>query len=324
MKNYGRLKQWREQNVSSVIDDPQKLNQFHDDLMKKTVGVAVKNVESEWGLPPAHFAFFIMGSAGRSEQSIWSDQDHGIIFEGSDENQEYFLRLGEEITEALSHVGYDYCDGKVMASNPLWCKSLDSWMKQIESWLEIESWESLRYFSTFFDSRVLIGDHNFLDKLKRNAFIILDQNPNLYIRLIENVSHLRKGIGVFGQLLPAMTGEETGQLNIKEKVFFAYVNSLRLLALKEKILAPDTLSRFEQLPKENYETIMKYRNEFLKLLHYRLHFQKDAKNYEKVHLLNVERLSKQEKQELKQIMKRGYKLFSETKAMIEKDVRHGN
>lgn len=314
---YLEIRQWRDEHIHEVCEDPIALNGFHDRLMKTTVHKAIEKIESEFGPAPAHFAVFIMGSGGRSEQSIWSDQDHGIIFSGNGDFQSYFLKLGIEISNGLHVVGYEFCDGKVMSSNPKWCHSIEAWERQISDWLNEASWESLRYFSTFFDSRVLIGDDSFLGRLKELAFQHLKKEPYLYIRLLENISHMKKGLGILGQFLPDSFGKETGSINMKEVIFFPYVNSLRLLSLKEEILSPSTLTRFQQLP-NSYDHIKQYQYSFEKLLTLRLYFKKHSTSYEDVHLLQVDSLTKSEKQELKQIMKKGYKLFAETKHIIHK------
>ncbi len=316
MNSYEQFKAWREITIKTVTDDHQKLNEFHDQLMQGIIQIALAKIESEWGKPPAHFAFFVMGSAARMEQSVWSDQDHGIVYDGSNKFQDYFLRVGKEITKGLSIVGYEQCDGNVMAANPRWCKSITEWEQQILHWLEEESWESLRYFSTFFDSRVLYGNEAFLNQLKNVAFSRLDKNPHLYRRLYENVGFVKKGIGIFGQLLLEEKGHAAGTINLKNTIFFPYVNSLRLLALLEKIPYPSTIDRFQLLPEE-YETIKEYQADFLKLLNYRSHFQKNAVSYKKVHLLQVKLLSATEKNHLKEILKNGHKLFKETKKIID-------
>lgn len=315
--HYLKIRQWRDEHIHEVCEDSKALNDFHDKLIKTTVQKAIEKVESELGPAPAHFAFFIMGSGGRSEQSIWSDQDHGIIFDGKDEFKSYFLYLGNEISDGLHVVGYEYCDGKVMSSNPKWCNSMDGWKKQIGDWLNEASWETLRYFSTFFDSRVLLGEAGFLKKLKELAFHKLKNEPYLYIRLLENISHMKKGIGILGQLLPDSYGKEAGSMNMKAVIFFPYVNSLRLLALKEEITAPSTLTRFQLLP-DSYMNIKKYQSSFERLLYLRLYYKKYSKSYDDVHFLNIDSLTKSEKQELKRIMKNGYKLFAETKDIIRK------
>lgn len=75
--------------MNIISTDHEKLNLFHDELIKKTVQLAMEKVQGDWGDPPAPFAFFLMGSAGRFEQSVWSDQDHGIIFAGSPSCKSY-------------------------------------------------------------------------------------------------------------------------------------------------------------------------------------------------------------------------------------------
>lgn len=315
--HYHELRKWRNEHIQDVLDDPNALNEFHDQLMKTAVQTAIKKVESELGPAPAHFAFFLMGSGGRSEQSVWSDQDHGIIFSGDEANKAYFLKIGEEIAVGLDIVGYDACDGWVMASNKKWCNSIEVWEQQITDWLEEASFDSMRYFSTFFDSRVLIGDPSYLRRLKEHAFIYLKESPHLLNRFVDNISHLKKGLGILGQFLPDTFGKESGNINMKEVIFFPYVNSMRVLALKEQILATPTLARFQQLP-NRYSQIKQYESDFKRLLDLRLHLKKDAACYDEVHFLNIGSLTKSEKKELKQIMKHGYKLFAEAKEIIKK------
>ncbi|RXJ04200.1 hypothetical protein DS745_02095 [Anaerobacillus alkaliphilus] len=317
MKTYEQVKEFLEKKLPSVSWDHQKLNEFHEIIMKEIIQIALTKVESELGKPPTHFAFFVMGSAARHEQSVWSDQDHGIIYDGPDHFHSYFIRMGKEITRGFALAGYEPCDGNVMASNPYWCKSSADWTTQIAQWFDEADWESLRYFSTFFDSRVLAGEDKLLLALKTFAFSKLDENPVLYKRLYENVGFVKKGIGIFGQILSEEKGEEAGTINLKQTIFFPYVNSLRLLALIEKIPEASTLERFQKLP-EGYETIKVYQSYFLKLLNYRLYFQKDAVSYKKVHLLPVNAMSAREKDGLKEIMKKGRQLFKETKEIIDR------
>lgn len=317
MTNYLEVKSLRDKKLTSFIYDNDELNSFHDDIIKKTVILAIKKVESEFGPPPTHFTFFLMGSAGRFEQSVWSDQDHGIIFEEDIKDAEhYFLTLGKEIAKGLDIVGYPLCEGNVMSSNPRWCGSLQGWKKQISDWLTAADWESLRHFTTFFDSRTFLGDRRLLKQLKLYSFQKLDEEPYLYYRLFENVGFVKKGVGIFGQLLPDQKGINAGTLNIKQTIFFPFVNSVRVLALMEHIYEPATLTRFERLP-NHYESVKEYQNDFKKLLYYRLFFQKYSESYETVHLIKVKSLNPKDKQALKDLIKRGNSLFNKTKKLVE-------
>ncbi|MFA9557059.1 DUF294 nucleotidyltransferase-like domain-containing protein [Evansella sp. AB-rgal1] len=315
MNSYKQIKKWREEVLPSVSTDHIKLNTLHDDIMKQIITISIEKVSSEWGPPPTHFAFFLMGSAGRFEQALFSDQDHGIIFEGGKNEEAYFLALGSEIVEGFAICGYERCDGNVMASNTLWCKSRNDWQLQIANWLQEKSWQSLRNFSIFFDSRVLYGEVDFLNRLKELSFQHIEEDKMLYERLVDNVGYVKKGIGVLGQILTDSYGEHAGKIHVKEKAFFPYINALRLLALKEKIFLPSTLSRFRSLP-SNYVHLREYQHYFNRLLHIRLLLLESASAYDEVHHITVKNLSKSEKRELKQCMVKGYELFRETKALV--------
>ncbi|MCP3029864.1 DUF294 nucleotidyltransferase-like domain-containing protein [Halobacillus sp. A1] len=317
---YEELKQWRENTIRSVADDHLQLNAFHDQLMYQAATIAMDKIESEQGNPPAPFAFFVMGSAGRFEQSVWSDQDHGIVFDGDENVQHYFLELGEEISRGLATVGYEWCEGQVMASNPLWCRSVVSFQDQISEWLDEASWQSLRNFSIIIDSRVLYGKEELLERVKHEAYSRLENHPSLYARLVDNFEFIKKGVGVFGQLLPDQRQGMKGDIHLKETAYFPYVNALRILALRSGAMAAPTISRFEAL-KGKYPFIEEYEKDFRHLLEFRLRLRQGAENYEKVHLLPIDRLTKEEKQELKYLIRRGNQLFAKSKSIVRKELR---
>lgn len=317
-ETYREVQQWREETLDSVAEDHHQLNAFHDQLMFQTLQIAQRTIESEQGPPPAPFAFFLMGSAGRFEQSVWSDQDHGIIYQGAPHCQEYFLNLGAEISYGLELVGYEKCEGNVMASNPLWCRSVGAYKDQVSEWLNEDSWQALRNFSILFDSRVLQGSDDFLLEVKRHAFLILEEHPRLYSRLIDNFEFIKKGVGVFGQLLPERRQGMNGEIHLKETVYFPYVNALRILALRKGVSLAPTLDRFEVLV-YSFPFIETYEKDFRQLLSFRLKYKREALSYDKVHLLSLDRLSKSDKQELKYLIRRGQQLFFKAKSVLKEE-----
>ncbi|MBU8905820.1 hypothetical protein KH400_04360 [Desertibacillus haloalkaliphilus] len=302
--------------MRSVARDHHTLNQFHEQVIYQVVQMAQVRMESEWGKPPAHFAFFVMGSTARFEQSVWSDQDHGLIYEDGAEPS-YFLTLGEEISRGLEQAGYARCDGKVMASNRLWCKSQHEWHEQLERWLDERSWETIRHFLTFFDSRVVCGEEDYLDQLKDGLFSYIDKHPAVLKRLIENTSHIKKAVGVFGQFLVETSGKYSGCLRLKETAFFPYVNALRLLAIYEQVTETSTLTRFTILAKK-HQKVAPYERDFKNLLALRLRFQANQTDYDSVHYLDMKKLSRADKKQLKAIIKHGRKLFMNAKEIVEK------
>ncbi|WP_165998407.1 DUF294 nucleotidyltransferase-like domain-containing protein [Bacillus sp. Cs-700] len=315
---YEDLKNMREQQMKHVATDHIELNQFHDQLMTRVVHLATEKVKKEWGPPPSPFSFFLMGSGGRFEQALWSDQDHGIVYETtSGEAQEYFLKLGKEISDGLHAVGYEYCDGNVMASNSLWCKSVEEWKDQLENWMEDESFDAIRHLLIFIDARVLVGRESFIESLKEVIHLKIDDAPYLLKRMLKNTMRLQKGIGVFGQILVETHGSHTGEINLKQTALFPYVNAVRLLSLKEKMMKTSTLSRLDVFSEKRQSEWKQYEDSFRQLLQFRLHYG-GRENYEAVHYVKIDSLPKERKKELKDMMKQGIELYNETTKTIEK------
>ncbi|RPH59773.1 MAG: PAS domain-containing protein, partial [Chloroflexi bacterium] len=107
-----------------------------DSATERLVQLAI----DELGTPPTAFAFIAMGSQGRQEQTLVTDQDNGIIYAPSAESDpeqvnEYFLRLGKRVCGGLNRAGYPLCRGGVMAGNLRWCRSLSDWISGFDEWI---------------------------------------------------------------------------------------------------------------------------------------------------------------------------------------------
>lgn len=77
---YSAIAEYRKFHMKRVTQDHFKLNELHDNMIKQVLEISLKEVLARNGPPPSPFSFFVMGSAGRFEQSVWSDQDHGIVY----------------------------------------------------------------------------------------------------------------------------------------------------------------------------------------------------------------------------------------------------
>lgn len=316
LETYESIKEWKNSNLSSFLTNNVSLNTFHDQVMQKVLEVAKGNMKQKRS--PCKFTWFITGSGGRFEQALISDQDHGIIYEqSSKENDLYFKQLGEELSYGMDTVGYPYCNGNIMSSNPIWCKSVTDWELQLRKWMGEESWESIRYLQIFYDARALYGSEDYIKQLKAAIYHYQNDNPTLLMRFMENVKHLKNAIGPMGQLLAEQHGSYQGHINLKYTAFLPYVNSIRLLSIKEGICATSTLERIIELQeKEEYKELLKYSYEnFMTLMNYRLSLFK-VKEYDDTHYLNVKTLTKEQRKELKRILKYGKKLHDEVIELV--------
>ncbi len=113
-----------------------------------------------------------MGSEGRGEQTIASDQDNGLLFAANDESltpdaiRERVLPFARAVNEALDRCGYPLCKGGVMAMNPRWCASLPEWQAAFAGWIDRGDPSSLLAASIFFDFRALWGESRLADMLR--------------------------------------------------------------------------------------------------------------------------------------------------------------
>lgn len=318
--SYEEIRHHRDKNIWSAASDHFTLNLLHDDITKQVVHLAINRLLERDGPPPCPFSFFVMGSAGRFEQSIWSDQDHGIVYlEQSERAKNYFLKLGKEISDGLYLTGYDYCDGGVMSDNPLWCKSISQWQQQLTDWIHDSSWESIRQLLMFIDSRSAYGEEIYIKQLKSLVFRYVPKD-HLLKKMLNNTMYRKKGIGVLGQILTETHGQHVGSLNLKETALFPIINSIRLLAIKAGIASSSTLSRLSQLPEqwipENKKEL--YHSQLLALFDLRLRLGNHP-NYDTGHYLHIDGLSKEEKARLKEILKTGSALHRYVKEFIEKE-----
>lgn len=323
METYESIREWKELNITNFLDDIVSLNDFHDRVMLKVLEVASKKMEI--GSAPCDFSWFITGSGGRLEQGLISDQDHGVIYEKSNAvNDLYFQVFGAEISKGLYEVGYPYCEGKVMSSNPMWCKSFDNWHVQLQEWVKDESWETIRYLQIFYDARVLQGKGEFMHQLKSFIYEYQLQYPILLSRFSANVEHVKNVIGPVGQLLVERHGLYHGCVNLKYSGFLPYVNAIRLLSIKEGVMETSTLARMNKLIKmHKYRDLLKYSDRnFVDLLTYRLSLSQ-VDSYSDTHYLHIEELNKTEQKDIKRIIKGGIKLHREVIAMMKKGGRNG-
>ena len=309
VKQYESIRDWKDMYIMSSLTDTGSLNDFHDQVMLKVMSLA----QGKIGDPPCGFTWFITGSGGRREQGLISDQDHGIVYETSDvKNDAYFKKLGEELALGLQIVGYPYCKGNVMSSNPLWCKSLEHWRQQLNEWMIDEGWEAIRNLQIFYDARALCGKRNFIDELKKFIYQFVRQHPSILRRFSANIEHIKNVIGPIGQILVERHGPYQGSINLKYSAFLPYVNAVRLLSIKEGVFVTSTLSRMKELiDLKYYEKLLQdCEKNFEDLLKYRLTMLQ-KKTYEDTHYLNINVLSKEQQKEMKRVLKDGKRLHAE-------------
>ncbi|MEE4213691.1 MAG: DUF294 nucleotidyltransferase-like domain-containing protein [Bacteroidales bacterium] len=206
-------------------------------------------IEKE-GHPPCSFCFIAMGSQGRGEQTLVTDQDNGIIIDDScgdiEGAMEYFTKLGKKINDDLDKVGYNYCHGNFMAGNPEWCLPLGAWKELYSNWVNNSDPQSLLDVSIFFDFKQVYGETGLAKELREHINKITRDKATFYYHLSQTVTRFKPPVGVFGQIVGEHDSPDSKLVDIK-KILMPVTGFARIYAIKMKVAETNTLERLESL-----------------------------------------------------------------------------
>ena len=281
-----------------------------DAILKKIMAFTL----AELGPPPARFAFMVLGSEGRNEQTLKTDQDNAIVYEDLPDERsaaaaDYFLRFGQKACALLNEAGYDFCTGDVMAQNPKWCQPLRQWQRYFDAWIHTGEAEDLLQASIFFDFRLGFGDEDLVEALRAHLLEALQGWAGFFRHLTENALNFKPPLGFFGNFVVASKGVHRNAFDLKQAIM-PITDFARIYALNHHIDATNTMERIHQLrlksaltPAE-YEELEKAYNFLMQLRFVRqvtavLDEQTKADNY-----INPKKLTGIEQTTLKEIFKR--------------------
>ncbi|MEO8331517.1 MAG: DUF294 nucleotidyltransferase-like domain-containing protein [Gallionella sp.] len=194
-----------------------------------------------------------LGSEGRFEQTLNTDQDNALIFtvpEGmtADKVRQQLLPVAERINAALDLCGFPLCKGKVMASNPQWCLSLEEWKEVFSGWIMHGAPEALLHASIFFDFRALYGAQHLAGDLRAWLSRVARDNPKFLHQMAENALRNRPPLGVVRDFV---VGKEH-TLDLKMNGITPFVDAARIFSLAAAVGHTSTIQRLRSsAPKLN-------------------------------------------------------------------------
>ncbi|MGB5820622.1 MAG: DUF294 nucleotidyltransferase-like domain-containing protein [Saonia sp.] len=223
---------------------------INDALVQRAIDLSLEEMDTP---PPIRFGWLMLGSQGRKEQLLLTDQDNALVFEDVskadyDYTKDYFLRLARCITKKLNIIGFEYCPADMMASNPKWCMSLSEWKKQFNSWITQPDEDKIMLSTIFFDYHLVYGHHELVDQLSESIFKSIDSYEIFLNFLGLNALKNPPPLSFFRQFLVEQGGEHKDQFDIKARAIMPLVDAARLLILSHKIVGHNsTVLRFEEL-----------------------------------------------------------------------------
>ncbi|TRZ41096.1 DUF294 nucleotidyltransferase-like domain-containing protein [Robertkochia solimangrovi] len=224
--------------------------ELNDATIKRVIERSILKMDRQ---PPVKFAWMSLGSQGRKEQLLTTDQDNAIVFqdvkpEELEEVREYFLTLAKKVTKRLNAIGFEYCPADMMASNTRWCLSLKEWKEQFKNWITEAGDDEILLSSIFFDYDISYGDVRLTNELSDTIFK-LTNNHKLFVNTLANTALRNPSpLGFFRQFLVESNGEHKDFFDLKKRAIMPITDAARVLILQYQVKnINNTAERFEKL-----------------------------------------------------------------------------
>jgi len=196
---------------------------------------------------PTHLAqkacLIVMGSEGRKEQMLKTDQDNALIIDDTMDVALYMPYMNQ-FTNVLIDFGFPRCEGNIMVSNPYWCKHVGAYKNEIERWFDAPSMEDMMHLAIFFDAIRVAGDASMLATLKADVLERIEEQTPFLANFAKSALAFETPIGIFTNLIA-----QNNQVDVKKGGIFPIIHGIRALALEYKIEATDTNTRILKLAK---------------------------------------------------------------------------
>ncbi len=254
--------------------------ELNDALTRKAIEIAQQELDLQGVFAPekATFCWLTLGSGGRREQLLKTDQDSALIFsdvpkEDYEKTKNYFLQLAKRVTIILNESGFDFCIGDMMASNPSWCLSLSEWQKLFQEWMNQPNATSLLKYKIFFDYRPTFGDETLSEALTESIFTYIKGNSFFLIFMAKDAIENPPPLSFFRNLIVEKNGEHKNEFNIKARGMTPIADLVRVLTLGANLAKKNnTIQRLEALMElephnkalyaniaKSYEMLIKFR-----------------------------------------------------------------
>ena len=203
--------------------------------------------ETDTALAGLRWCWLALGSEGRMEQTLATDQDNALIFHAADDTQRAaLLAFAERVNARLDACGFPLCKGGIMAGNPQWCLSTADWQRQFAEWIDHGSPEALLHASIFFDFRALAGDAALALDLRAWLAHAAQKNPRFLHQMAGNALRNRPPLGVVRDFVLSEDAAHPHTLDLKLNGATPFVDAARIFALAAGSPQTNTAKRLRE------------------------------------------------------------------------------
>lgn len=193
----------------------------------------------------ANSCLFVMGSEGRGEQLLKTDQDNGLILRDGYAPPDNLDAICQQFAGALKDFGYPECPGHIMVSNPQWRMSASEFGQMTRQWLLLPDANSLMNLAIFMDAHAVCGDASLLEEVQHSLALMATDNDAMLSRFAAAIDSFGSSTGWWNRFLGL--GDADQYFNLKKEGVFPLVHGVRSLALAHRIPRTSTTERIEAL-----------------------------------------------------------------------------
>ncbi|WP_207796828.1 putative nucleotidyltransferase substrate binding domain-containing protein [Aliarcobacter cryaerophilus] len=191
----------------------------------------------------------VMGSEGRAEQILRTDQDNALIISDDCSISEEKLReFTHFFTETLVDFGFPRCEGNIMVSNPYWCRKQSDFKELIYEWVNSPSGDNFMNIAIFYDALCVSGDIEIIKELKNYLFKISSNSQSFYTNFARVINSFDVPLGFFdGFVFNSKDEKHKDEIDIKRGGIFIIVQGIRSLSIQNRVLNTNTIKRINSL-----------------------------------------------------------------------------
>lgn len=205
--------------------------------------------------PAVDYCWLSLGSQGRREQLVRSDQDHAIVFDGGGLTREaregaraYLVAVAEATARGLETIGFEHCSGEMMAANAAWCLTPSEWSSQLDSWIAEPSGDNLLRASTLLDRRPVAGDIALGERFCSSTRGRVRNERRFLAFLARAAVDNPPPLSFFRSFVVERSGEHKDSFDIKQRAMLPLADAARVLSLELGISDPsNTIERYDRL-----------------------------------------------------------------------------
>jgi len=191
------------------------------------------------------WCWLALGSEGRREQTVASDQDNALVYATDGDREDVRRRLlafAADVNGALATLGVPLCPGNIMAGNPDCCLALDEWQQRFAAWVREPTPQALLNANIYFDFRPLAGATSLAERLR--TFVLgLTTDNRLFLRMLTaNALQAEPPLGVI-RTFRTDEGPHAGTIDLKSHGTRIFVDAARTFALGLGISETNTVQR---------------------------------------------------------------------------------